>query len=314
MSELINKNSSFKALPPFLSLALGLICQLLVLYALGLWFAETQTRLKKIILVNVLTEKVPKVLKKPAQPNHAVEIAKPKPLPETTKKVFPPQKKETLVSEKPELKTETIIEPPKVKIPQKTPYKAEKKKETIRKTIIRPKEKKKEIFTIPKTRPNSVKVVKKVLMPEKSLPSLINKSGEAAKISAPPQSGISQAPPEPVDKQTENPGSSENLSLNTPTPLEQSVISAYLNRVRKMLVKQQRYPSAARRRNITGIVNVSFQIKQDGSISGVRVAPGSNKILRKAAQSLVERTNPPAPPENWPESLIIEIPLRYNLR
>jgi TonB family protein len=88
----------------------------------------------------------------------------------------------------------------------------------------------------------------------------------------------------------------------------------YLHKLRNILQKNLSYPNAARRRNISGTIQLSFQISRAGKVFNVEVRNRANNILIKAARKLLHETRLPVPPENWPENSVIEIPLKYSLR
>ena len=79
----------------------------------------------------------------------------------------------------------------------------------------------------------------------------------------------------------------------------QLLLSQYLTTVKNKIQKQQRYPSAARRRRLQGTVEVSFQWDASGKLISHSIKRSSGqKILDGAAIQMIKRSSPlpPIPP------------------
>ncbi len=92
--------------------------------------------------------------------------------------------------------------------------------------------------------------------------------------------------------------------------LRQQLKQQYLAQVIQQVEQYKRYPKAARRRGIEGVVLVSFIIQHDGSIQHIQLKQGSN-ILQKAVRKAVSQASPFPPP---PSSLPIPISCRFSMQ
>ncbi|MBD8889925.1 energy transducer TonB [Roseibium litorale] len=94
-----------------------------------------------------------------------------------------------------------------------------------------------------------------------------------------------------------------------------AAVSNYPGKVARALRRALRYPSAAKRKRITGEVYVSFTVKQSGQLSNVSVIRSSGSdILDKAALETVRRASPfpPIPPEAGRSSWPFRLPISFN--
>jgi protein TonB len=92
-------------------------------------------------------------------------------------------------------------------------------------------------------------------------------------------------------------------------------LDAYVSRVRTVLDRNKKYPSSTGARS--GIVEVSFTIRRDGSVAGTRIASGSgDSSFDDEALALVKRVTPfaPIPPEVGRESLTLSVPIVFRRR
>jgi protein TonB len=90
---------------------------------------------------------------------------------------------------------------------------------------------------------------------------------------------------------------------------------AYLGRLRARVQQSLRYPLAARRRGLSGTVNVEIVIRPDGAISAVAVADSSSHaVLDEAAVETIKRLAPePLPRDVPPRTLRVRLPVVFAL-
>ncbi|WP_417668885.1 TonB family protein [Roseibium sp.] len=94
-------------------------------------------------------------------------------------------------------------------------------------------------------------------------------------------------------------------------------VSNYPGKVRRKIRRAIRYPSAARKKGLTGNTVVSFTVDAAGRASGVRVVRSSGSpILDKAALDTVRRASPfpKVPPESGRKTWRFEIPIGFGRR
>ncbi len=92
--------------------------------------------------------------------------------------------------------------------------------------------------------------------------------------------------------------------------LRQQLKQQYLALVMQQIEQHKRYPKAARRRGIEGMVQVSFIIQSDGSVQNIQLQRGTN-VLQKAVRKAISKASPfPAPPS----SLSLPVPCRFNMQ
>lgn len=89
----------------------------------------------------------------------------------------------------------------------------------------------------------------------------------------------------------------------------------FLALVRRRIEWAKYYPRWARERELEGMVEIEFIIRQDGGVDGARIVGSSgHKILDKAALTTIERASPfPGLPRDIGESLKITVPIVYKL-
>jgi protein TonB len=95
-----------------------------------------------------------------------------------------------------------------------------------------------------------------------------------------------------------------------------SEYAAYLARIRQRIQESLRYPPVARRRGVTGTVQLEIAIGADGAIAGVSViASSSHEILDRAAVDAA-RSLPrvPFPADLRPRPLTIRLPIVFELQ
>jgi len=95
-----------------------------------------------------------------------------------------------------------------------------------------------------------------------------------------------------------------------------SALQGYLREVRRLLEKHKDYPWMARRRNIQGVVALTFTIASGGQIEAYWISRSSGQdLLDDAARDTIRRVGnfPPIPPELNRQKLTIEVPLAFRL-
>jgi len=91
--------------------------------------------------------------------------------------------------------------------------------------------------------------------------------------------------------------------------------SNYKGRVAAKLRRAKRYPRQAERKQITGVVHVSFTIASSGSVSGIRISRSSgHAILDQAAIDMVTRASPMPkfPREVRHAKMTIQVPVQFD--
>ena len=91
----------------------------------------------------------------------------------------------------------------------------------------------------------------------------------------------------------------------------------YLAELLQAISRHRTYPSSARKRGYTGIVEIELILRRDGSFESVQVASTSNhRMLDKASERAVRKLTrfKPFPVEIERESWKISIPFRYVLQ
>jgi protein TonB len=92
--------------------------------------------------------------------------------------------------------------------------------------------------------------------------------------------------------------------------------AGYLARVRERIQESLRYPPAARRRGVTGTVQLEISIGTDGAIAAVAVdTSSSHEILDRAAMEAARSTpRVPFPADVRPAPLRVRLPVRFELQ
>ena len=91
--------------------------------------------------------------------------------------------------------------------------------------------------------------------------------------------------------------------------------SNYKGKVVAKLRRAKKYPSKARRKNLSGIVQISFTIAKNGSVSGVQIARSSgHQILDQAALDMVRRASPMPkfPSDIRVAKMTLQVPVRFD--
>lgn len=87
----------------------------------------------------------------------------------------------------------------------------------------------------------------------------------------------------------------------------------YLGKLLAHIEEQKYYPRAARRRGLQGVIQVSFVLHEDGSISGLHVENGHD-VLQKAAEDAVKAALPlPRPTRDVQCPLTVSYGMEFKL-
>ena len=97
---------------------------------------------------------------------------------------------------------------------------------------------------------------------------------------------------------------------------EAAEYNAYFSLLRARLHELLRYPTAARRRQLTGTVQIELDVAPSGAIGGVvLVASSSHPLLDDAALDAVRGLGRvPFPPGLRPRHLRVRLPVVFDLR
>ncbi len=280
---------------PLYSLILAVFSQGLVLFLLGSWLNQTAPEEEKSLLVNFLkppSETASHPQDKPLQASPKLDQI----LKNLVKEVFLPPK-------------------PKISMPQEKIQKQHETKAPAKKVASPPAKK------------SRAKLAEKPISSRKPVPPEKIKGPPTSsriktKISEPHLSTFQQTSPINPDKTQIEPIGSANQARNSQIETQEPVAAEideevklqYLQKIRKILQSKLRYPSAARRRNISGTIQLSFQIDRAGNAFNLEIHNPANSILKNAAIKLLNKTRLPAPPDKWRENAVIEIPLKFSLR
>lgn len=93
-------------------------------------------------------------------------------------------------------------------------------------------------------------------------------------------------------------------------------LQGYLRTIRQLLEKQKDYPQMARRRNLQGVVVVTFTISASGQIESAQVTnPSGHDLLDEGARNTIKRVGrfPPFPAGLNRQELTLKIPLAFRL-
>jgi TonB family protein len=143
--------------------------------------------------------------------------------------------------------------------------------------------------------PIEKKVVEKIVEHTTEIPSIEEavEAEEAAAHEAAPRDGGAEEGDGSHDEEAQKGGGGEGWETEgvpeggTMTDREHEALLAY---IKDFIEKNLVYPQMARRRNVEGVVGVSFEIERNGGITAITVDRSSgSSILDNAAMSLVNR-------------------------
>ncbi len=112
-----------------------------------------------------------------------------------------------------------------------------------------------------------------------------------------------------------NPDSFGKKSSSSDFKKDETELIRFKDLIRKEIEKRKKYPLIAKKRDIDGIVEVSFLLNSDGSLSHLMIERSSNyRILDQAALELIHTTVPfPAFPDTLKDdSIQINVSIVYS--
>lgn len=116
--------------------------------------------------------------------------------------------------------------------------------------------------------------------------------------------------PEPVVTEASPPAPVQ--TAGDPQELERAR-QHYLGKLLAHIEQQKFYPRAARRRGLQGVIQVSFVLHENGTVSELRVEDGHD-VLIKAAEEAVQAALPlPRPPRDVPCPLRVSYGMEFKL-
>jgi protein TonB len=124
--------------------------------------------------------------------------------------------------------------------------------------------------------------------------------------------------PKPViaDTKPVTPPEEKPLANQPPPPRIRPKINLqeqYLTKLLAMIEAKKYYPTVARRRNLQGKVEVSFNLSCDGKVSKLNIT-GSHSLLRKAAGKAIDAAQPlPEPPSQIECPMPVHYAMAYTL-
>lgn len=199
-----------------------------------------------------------------------------------------------------------VVKPPKVQKQQKT---TPLKEITPPKKIEKPKiiEKPKKI-EIPKEveKPKKVERIKEPV-PEKE----IEKPKEIVKEQKTPSV---QKSVKAVEEFKETPIVEENAHVSEEVAKEtltKEYIAVNIQEIARLLRENLYYPRSARKRNITGRVDVRFTLDTDSKVSNIEVIESNSDILSRAAVKTIEYLSSKFPKPK--EKITLTVPITYTL-
>ena len=133
---------------------------------------------------------------------------------------------------------------------------------------------------------------------------------------------------EPLDKEPEevfndkeeicqNAEDSSELAVSEEISSEQSSVNVkniIIAELIELINKKKRYPSSARRRNITGTVEIIIHINSSSVISGFSIDAYDSSILKKSAEKVMRQLVDTKLSSGTADSFSVKIPVRYILK
>lgn len=94
-----------------------------------------------------------------------------------------------------------------------------------------------------------------------------------------------------------------------------SIKDQYLSKIRRAVKKHLYYPKIAKRMRMQGVVNVSFSVLQDGTITQISIINGAKRVLKDGAMKTLKSLSlDPIPSELGEKSMDIKLPIVFKLR
>ena len=166
-------------------------------------------------------------------------------------------------------------------------------KPNIKKTIPKPKKKKKELVKKKIQKPKPKKIVKKKKIPQEK--TLVQKKEKILK----PQKQLEKTPtvqkPAVLQQIVVNQTKAKEIDTRKKEQEELEKLvkkqKLFLAQLREAINKNKTYPNTARRRNIQGEVNVKFEILASGNVNNIQIIKGKS-IFKKSIYNAIEDSFP----------------------
>ncbi len=226
-----------------------------------------------------------------------------------------------VVAEKPlaikKVVTSKVNKPKKIiKRPKITPVKSKLKKPVVIQKVIKKEVVSKKVAKVKKETPVEHQKILSVLEPTKTSDTSNDKPTEASKLPHRPIMPVNTASNLLQHSVVSSPNTG---ALNThKTDDDTALLQAkYLNTLSQWLMKHQRYPRRAKRKNQQGTVKVSFTLSPSGNTSLILIVDSSGtKSLDAEAKKMLLRASPlPAfPPQLSRTAMNITVPIAFVLQ
>jgi len=161
-------------------------------------------------------------------------------------------------------------------------------------------------------------VMKKLTKPKKTAQKTTNLKQAAKKIAKAPRPSAVKTPQQ-LEK-AETPLPPQKIQLNevrkliVETTALKEIEERYITEVLNQIEKNKFYPRKARKRNIEGTVMITLAIDNNGQIASMKLSD-SHKILRKAAEKAIQKTQPfSKPPPSLVSPKTVSFGMTYRFR
>lgn len=187
--------------------------------------------------------------------------------------------------------------------------------------IVKPEAPKPPVIKKPKPRPET-KVKPDQPPPKKpvkALEKIPEKSQTPSEVPIPVALPITR-PATPISENANTARPQANAKAETDKPaaaipaLPAKDFSPYLHKIYRIIEKNKRYPTEARRRGLNGKVLVSFSINAEGKATDATAQDTVAPELQQAALKLLVSQNFPPPPPDWDTQSRINMTINYSIR
>lgn len=93
--------------------------------------------------------------------------------------------------------------------------------------------------------------------------------------------------------------------------LQEEYLGINMQKIAQLLEENLYYPMSARKRNITGLVKVSFTLGVDAKVDNIKIIESGSDILSRAAIKTIEDLSTKFPKPT--KELTLSVPINYNL-
>ena len=317
-----NLKKIFKLATPVISLFLAITCQAIVFFVLGnILMPQKSDKPKKLqIKISSLKLKKNKNFSSETEIQQKKSKTQTKPLPSVSSKKAPKKLKiaKPPIIELPETKKTESKELQKKPQPIKQIVKkvVNQKHRKIEKKPTKPKENKKQ--SRPKVKqpePTEAKnILEKIPAAKKTDNDHLKSFKSLYENLKKKHSKAAQTSLKVKEKESLQNNSSSTPSNSIANNLSTSERNWFLQKVSEILQKNKRYPTRARRKNITGKVIINFKINQKGEPFDIELGTKAHGLLIKAAERMLNRSNFPKPPSGWRTDFQISVPINFNLK